>query len=110
MNPQNEARLRKKIAATCEATLSTSGYVTPVDGLLGTGWLTPDNVTRWQRGQVPYLERVVTASLPKISTAMRLFRGPKKLRPVRDCARKEWPLTGQFWLRARLTSLASLAR
>ncbi len=29
MNPQNEARLRKKIAATCEATLSTSGYVTP---------------------------------------------------------------------------------
>ncbi len=32
MNPQNEATLCKKIAATCEATFSTSGYVTPVDG------------------------------------------------------------------------------
>lgn len=74
MNPQNEARLRKKIAAACEAALSATGNVTPVDALLGTSWLTPDNLTRWQRGHVLYLERVVTASLPKISTAMRLFR------------------------------------
>jgi hypothetical protein len=32
--------------------------------------------------------------------------GPKRLRPVRDCARKGWPLTGQLWLRAHDTRLA----
>jgi hypothetical protein len=74
MNPRNETKLHGKIAAACEATLSTAGYVTPVDALLATGWLAPGDLTRWRNGHVPYLERVVTASLPKISTAMRLFR------------------------------------
>jgi hypothetical protein len=74
MNPRNEARLHKKIAAGCEAPLSTTGHVTPVDALVATGWFAPASLTRWQHGHIPYLERAVAASLPKISTAMRLFR------------------------------------
>jgi hypothetical protein len=35
---------------------------------------------------------------------------PRLLRPVRDRAREGWPLAGQFWQRARLTTLALLAR
>ncbi|MGH3900864.1 MAG: hypothetical protein ACRDTA_21995 [Pseudonocardiaceae bacterium] len=34
----------------------------------------------------------------------------KELRPVRDRARKEWPLTGQLWKRAHDTHLAFRAR
>lgn len=49
-------------------------YVSAVDALLATGWLRPEKVQDWRRGRVPYLERVVVASLPKISTAMRIFR------------------------------------
>jgi hypothetical protein len=30
----------------------------------------------------------------------------RRLRPIRDCARKGWPLAGQLWLRTRDTSLA----
>ncbi len=37
-------------------------------------WLTQEHLLAWRKGQVPYLERVVTANLSKISDAMREFR------------------------------------
>jgi len=74
MNPENQAKLRRKIAAAGGAAVTKNGYVTAVDALLATGWLRPEGVEDWRRGRVPYLERVVVASLPKISTAMRVFR------------------------------------
>jgi hypothetical protein len=74
MNPQNEAKLRHKIAAAGSAAVARNGYVTPIDALLATGWLSPEQVENWRRGRVPYLERVTIASLPKITTAMRIFR------------------------------------
>jgi hypothetical protein len=74
VDPRNEAKLRSKIAAAGEAALTKAGYVTAIDALLATGWLTPENLTEWRQGRVPYLERVTVASLPKISAAMRIFR------------------------------------
>lgn len=74
VDPRNETKLRHKIAAAGEAALAKTGYVTAIDALLATGWLTPDNLARWRQGHVPYLERVTVASLPKISAAMRIFR------------------------------------
>lgn len=74
MNPQNEAKLRRKIAAAGSVAVAKNGYVTAIDALLATGWLQPEKVEDWRRGRVPYLERVTIASLPKISTAMRVFR------------------------------------
>lgn len=73
MNPQNEVKLQKKIVAAGEAALAATGYVPPIDALLATGWLNPRQLADWC-GKVPYLERVVPASVPKISTAMRIFR------------------------------------
>ncbi len=74
MNPKNQARLRRDIAAACGAAVAKNGYATAVDALLATGWLRPEKVEDWRRGRVPYLEQVTVASLPKISTAMRIFR------------------------------------
>ncbi|MGA2307894.1 MAG: DUF2293 domain-containing protein [Acidimicrobiales bacterium] len=48
--------------------------VTAIDVLIGVGWLTTPQVDRWHQGRVDYLERLVTANLSKISTAMAAFR------------------------------------
>jgi len=74
MNPDNQAKLWHRIAAAGSAAVAKNGYVTAIDALLGTGWLRPEKVEDWRRGRVPYLEQVTIASLPKISTAMRIFR------------------------------------
>jgi len=74
MNSQNQAKLRREIAAAGTAAVARNGYVTAIDALLAACWLRPENVEDWRRGRVPYLERVTVASLPKISTAMRIFR------------------------------------
>ena len=76
MNAQNQAKLRREIAAAGRAVVARNGYVSPVDALLAIGWLRPKKVEDWRRGRVPYLEWVVVASLPKISTAMRIFEWP----------------------------------
>ncbi|WP_020577531.1 hypothetical protein [Actinopolymorpha alba] len=83
MDPRNAAKLHKKIAAAGEAALSRSGYVTAVDALLATGWLGPADVEEWRRGRVAFLEQVVEASLPKISTAMRVFHQWARSRGLR---------------------------
>lgn len=74
MNTENQTRLRRKIAAAGTAVVARNGYISAIDALLATGWLHPEKVEDWRRGRVPYLERMVVASLPKISTAMRIFR------------------------------------
>jgi hypothetical protein len=74
VNPQNQAKLRGKIAAASKAAIAKNGYVTAIDALLATGWLRPEKVEEWRRGRVPYLEQAVVVSLGKISTAMRVFR------------------------------------
>ncbi|WP_410624954.1 hypothetical protein [Amycolatopsis sp. cmx-8-4] len=74
MNPQNQAKLRRDIAAAGSAAIARNGYATTIDVLLGTGWVRPERVKEWRRGRVPYPEQVMVASLPKISAAMRAFR------------------------------------
>lgn len=74
MNPQSQAKLRRRIAAAGSAAIAKNGYVTAIDVLVGVGWLLPAKIEDWRRGRVPYLERVTVASLPKISTAMKVFR------------------------------------
>jgi hypothetical protein len=74
VNPENQAKLRRKLAAATSAAIAKNGYVTAIDALLATGWLRPDKVEEWRRGRLPYLEQAIVASLPKISTAMRVFR------------------------------------
>ena len=57
-----------------EAALAERKFVTAIDVLVGVGWLEPRRVDEWRQGRVDYLERVVVASLGKISTAMQCLR------------------------------------
>jgi len=74
MSPENRRRLANRVAKVAEALLAAQNYVSPVDVLVGIGWLDPGAVKRWRQGQVDYLERVVQTNLSRISEAMKLFR------------------------------------
>ena len=70
----NRNTLADRVIKAAEAALATQDYVSPIDVLVGIGWLDPGSVERWRRGQIDCLERVVQTNLPRISEAMKLFR------------------------------------
>jgi hypothetical protein len=74
MNPENRRKLADRVIKAAGAALAAENYVSPVDVLVGIGWLDPAALKRWQQGQIDYLERVVQTNLPRISEAMKLFR------------------------------------
>ena len=72
MHPHNRKKLDDRVIRAAAAALAAHKYVSPVDVLVGIGWLDPGALVRWQRGQ--YIEEVVQTNLPRISEAMKLFR------------------------------------
>jgi hypothetical protein len=74
MQTHNRKKLDDRVIRAAEAALAARKYVSPVDVLVGIGWLDPGALKRWQQGQVEYLEGVVQTNLPRISEAMKLFR------------------------------------
>ncbi len=84
MNSEKDRRLEARVAAAAEAALARQEYVSPVDVLLGIGWLAPAHLKAWRTGRIPYLEGALQVSPVKLSEAMRLFRswaGRRDLRP-----------------------------
>jgi hypothetical protein len=74
MNRANRAQLSERVRRAAEAALAQQKYVSPLDVLLGIGWLNQNLVKDWRAGRIDYLERVVQANLARISEAMHLFR------------------------------------
>jgi hypothetical protein len=74
MHPQNRKKLGARVIKAAEASLAARKFVSPVDVLIGIGWLDPGAEKRWRQGQIDYLERVVQTNLARISEAMKLFR------------------------------------
>jgi hypothetical protein len=74
MQRHNHKKLDDRVIRAAEAALTAQKYVSPVDVLVGIGWLDPGALKRWQQGRVEYLEGVVQTNLPRISEAMKLFR------------------------------------
>jgi hypothetical protein len=74
MQPHNRKKLSDRVIKAAEVALAARKYVSPVDVLVGIGWLDPGAVKRWQQGQFDHLEGAVQTNLPRISEAMKLFR------------------------------------
>ena len=74
MQPKNLQALADRVVRAAEAALATQQYVSPIDVLVGVGWLDPGAEKRWRLGQIDCLERAVQANLSRISAAMKLFR------------------------------------
>jgi hypothetical protein len=84
MTAKKRKPLVDRVVKAAEAALAARKYASPIDVLVGIGWLDPGALQRWRQGQVDYLERVVQTNLPRISEAMKLFRswaGAKGLVP-----------------------------
>jgi hypothetical protein len=66
--------IEDRVAGAAEAALADKKFVTPVDVLMGVGWLQPGLVDRWRQGRVEYLEAAAQVDSPKLSHAMTAFR------------------------------------
>ena len=67
-------KLDRRVVRAAEAALAQRRFVTAIDVLVGLGWLERRRVDEWRQGRIACLEATVTASLGKISTAMKVFR------------------------------------
>ena len=54
--------------------LANGKVVVPVDVLVGMGLLRREHLDDWRFGRVPYLERVITCNLTRLSRLLRLLR------------------------------------
>lgn len=50
--------LEVRVVRAAEAALAEQSYVSPIDVLIGVGWLTPQAVDLWRQGRAEDLERV----------------------------------------------------
>jgi hypothetical protein len=62
--------IEDRVARAAEAALADKRFVTPIDVLIGVGWLQPGPVDRWRQGRVEYLEAAAQVDSDKLSDAM----------------------------------------
>lgn len=62
------------ISRAVDGLLQRGKVVAPVDVLIGMDLLTRERLEDWRRGRVPYLERVVSCNLPRLSRLLRILR------------------------------------
>ena len=69
-----EDPLYPKIVRAVELLLRAGKVVAPVDVLVKMGLLDRRHLEDWRRGGVPYLERVITSNLTRLSRLLRILR------------------------------------
>jgi hypothetical protein len=74
MQPHNRKKLDDRVTRAAEAALAAQKFVSPIDVLLGIGWLDPSGLKRWRQGQVDSLDEIVRSTLPRISEATGLLQ------------------------------------
>jgi len=66
----NNAKLWRRVAAAAQTAPTARGFATPIDVLVGVGWLQAAQVEQWRRTRIAFLERVATVNLHKLGTAL----------------------------------------
>lgn len=74
MNRKNRPPLADRVARAAAAALAEQGYVSPLDVLVGIGWVDGGTVGRWRQGQIDCLEGAMQVAPSRISEAMILLR------------------------------------
>lgn len=67
-------QLEERVIRAAQSALARNRFVSPVDVLVGLGWLPQTRLDEWHQGRVDALETVVSASLSKVSKSMAVFR------------------------------------
>ena len=66
--------LADRVARAAERALAHQHYVSPLDVLLGIGWVDGGSVKRWRRGQVDYLGAAMRPNPARIMEALHLLQ------------------------------------
>src|SRR5260221_9457163 len=74
MSRKHRNALTDRVVKAAEAALAAQGYVSPIDVLVGIGWLDARAVEQWRRGEIDCLEGAVQTGLPRILEAMNLLQ------------------------------------
>jgi hypothetical protein len=74
MSRKNRGTLADRVARAAEASLAAQHYVSPLDVIVGIGWLDGGTVRRWQQGQIECLEETLQTHPSRISEAIELLR------------------------------------
>ena len=74
MTSKRQASIERRVHSAAEAALARQNFVSPLDVLVGAGFVTGKQVSDWRFGRIPYLERVATGGLGTLSRAMAVFR------------------------------------
>ena len=73
MTSKRQASIERRVHSAAEAALARQNFVSPLDVLVGAGFVTEKQVSDWRFGRIPYLERVATGGLGTLSRAMAVF-------------------------------------
>ncbi len=74
MSRQGHIKLADRVTRAAEASLAAQQFVSPVEVLLGIGWLDPGTVRRWRQGQLDCLEQAIQTKPSRVAEAMELLR------------------------------------
>lgn len=74
MTTDDLQRLERRVARAAEAALAEGKFVTPIDVLVGVGWLPPRRVDEWHQGRLEYLECAAQVNVRKLSAAIAILR------------------------------------
>lgn len=69
-----EEPLYPEIVRAVAAILQSGKVVAPIDVLVGMGLLAPEDLMDWRCGRVPYLEKVISLNLTRLSRLLRVLR------------------------------------
>jgi hypothetical protein len=73
MSSRNRQSLADRVTNAAESILAEQKHVSPLDVLLGIGWVDPNLLRRWQQGQVECLEETIQANPARIAEALSLL-------------------------------------
>ncbi len=91
----NDGELKSKVHSAIYHQLKERGFAAPVDVLVDIGVLTKENLDNWRFGRVPYLEKVCTANLKKLSAIMHEVRSYA----VKNDLKASWTYYGQWGIK-----------
>jgi hypothetical protein len=63
-----------KIVKAVDNELKSQNFVTPIRVFVSMGLLEAKDIDNWQKGRVPYLEKVIRCNLAKASRILRILR------------------------------------
>ncbi|RGC52963.1 hypothetical protein [Absiella sp. AM29-15] len=69
----NKEQITSKTEASIRQQLYQRGYATCIDTMVSLGWLNPKDVSRWQKCEIPYLERVCGSNLGHLNTFLKAY-------------------------------------